>query len=215
MKALTVGRLHPWLDMLPTTPDEATMAAWVARVREAYLATTPAQRTEGEQWYPYAHSVAAEISGGRPAQGAGVLAALSAQKRWPLNVSLAWDAFEGNVHGHTGAVLDKVRAILAGTAPEDILPMHLKTGHFYRCIAVPDNARSVVIDRHAHDIVAGTRYGNANRGLANPNRYESLADAYRVAALDLDVLPSIVQAVTWVAHTEAFSGQRITEGIAA
>lgn len=213
---MTAPRLHPWLTPLPTKPDAATLDVWAQRVRTAYLAVTEAHLAEGRQWYPYAHSVASEISGGHARQGAGVLAALSAQKRWPLNVSLAWDAFEGNVHGHTGTVLAKVRAILAGQAPEDILPMHLKTGHFYRCIAEPDNARSVVIDRHAHDIVAGTRYGNALRGLDNTTRYESIADAYRLAALDLGALPSVVQAVTWVAHTEAHSGDRIArEGIAA
>lgn len=119
---------------------------------------------------------------------------------WPM----CWQGSDetascGAVHGHTGPVLAKVRAILDGADPAGLLPAALKTGHFYRNIADPADPHPVTVDRHAHDIAAGERYGRRNRGLTCPARYATLADAYRAAAAELGELPSTVQAVTWLA----------------
>ena len=57
--------------------------------------------------------------------------------------------------------------------------------HARRCASDP-----VVIDRHAHDVAAGERYGNRNRGLSNVNRYATLALAYRLSARELGEIPS-------------------------
>jgi hypothetical protein len=137
------------------------------------------------------------IGNGDVRKGAGILAALSAQKRWEINIDLAHDAANGNVHGHTEQVLSKVRAMLEGADPIELLPMQLKTGNFYRCIVSPEDPDPVVIDRHAHDVAAGERYSDRNRGLSNLNRYATLALAYRLAARQLSELPSVVQAVVW------------------
>jgi hypothetical protein len=142
------------------------------------------------------------IGGGDARKGAGMLAALSAQRPWEVNVSLATDAADGDVHGHTEAVLAKVRAIMEGADPAEILPMELKTGHFYRCIVDPAAPDPVVIDRHAHDVAAGERYGSRNRGLSNVNRYATLALAYRLAARELGEIPKVVQAVVWVRQVD-------------
>src|SRR3954463_16583054 len=66
------------------------------------------------------------------ARGAGVIAALSANKAWDMNQKLARRAFEGNVSGHTAANLEKVAKIMAGTDPTEVLPMTMKTGNFFR-----------------------------------------------------------------------------------
>ncbi|MBK3564460.1 hypothetical protein JHN47_11960 [Streptomyces sp. MBT62] len=63
-----------------------------------------------------------------------------------------------------------------------------------------------MIDRHAHDVAVGETYGNRDRGLSCASRYALLADCYREAAWRLGELPSTVQAVTWVAHTERIAG---------
>jgi hypothetical protein len=60
----------------------------------------------------------------------------------------------------------------------------------------PEDPEAVVIDRHAHDVAVGKRYGNMDRGLSNKRRYATLAHAYREAARQLGELPSTVQAVT-------------------
>ncbi|MYT71194.1 hypothetical protein GTY60_16115 [Streptomyces sp. SID8367] len=60
----------------------------------------------------------------------------------------------------------------------------------------------MVIDRHAHDIAVQEIYGQRDRGLSTQSRYDVLADCYRAAAQEIGELPSIIQAVTWVAHIE-------------
>ncbi|MEW2451960.1 hypothetical protein AB0896_31115 [Streptomyces parvulus] len=91
---------------------------------------------------------------------------------------------------------------MAGTDPSEVLPMHIKTGYFYVCIADPEHTDAVVIDRHAHDIAVREVYGQRDRGLGAVGRYNALADCYRAAAQKIGEVPSKVQAVTWVAHIE-------------
>jgi hypothetical protein len=183
--------------MIPTVATDDELDRYVRNIADAYRAATPGQVARGRQWYPVAHDMALVIGNGDVRKGAGILAALSAQRRWEINVDLAHDAVNGNVHGHVEQVLSKVRAMLEGADPIELLPMQLKTGNFYRCIVSPEDPDPVVIDRHAHDVAVGERYGDRNRGLSNLNRYATLALAYRLAARQLGELPSVVQAVVW------------------
>lgn len=91
---------------------------------------------------------------------------------------------------------------MAGEDPELVLPMDSKTGHFYRCILDPTDAEAICIDRHAHDIAVGERYGNRDRGLSSKARYALLADVYKRAAKRINVIPQELQAVTWVVWIE-------------
>jgi hypothetical protein len=184
--------------MIPTKVDAQTFAQMCNRVLAVFDSATPDQKARGENWYRTAYDLARMIGDGNPRVGAGVIAALSANKSWAENTRLAIDAQRGNVHGHTGANLAKASAILNGARPEDVLPMHAKTGNFYLCIFDPTHPTAVCIDRHAHDIAVGERYGNRNRGLGCANRYNTLADVYRSVAYALGMAPATVQAVTWV-----------------
>lgn len=174
----------------------------VQNILSAWYAATPDQKRRGRAWYRTAHQLAYMLADGDVVKGAGVIAALSANKDWRTNQKLAADALDGNVHGHVTNVLRKVAAIIAGADPLVVLPRDLKTGHFYRCIADPRDADAVVIDRHAHDIAIGERYGKRSRGLSG-KRYALFAHAYREAALRLGELPSTVQAVTWIHEIES------------
>jgi hypothetical protein len=186
--------------------SEETRETYVRNILAAWHAASPEQEARGRHWYQTAHELADMISDGHTRQGAGVLAALSANKRWAQNRKLAHDAFQLTPHGHTRDTLAKVEAIIEGGDPEDVLPMTLKTGHFFRCIADPSDPDAVVIDRHAHDVAVGEIYGSQDRGLSSARRYALLAHCYREAALRLGELPSTVQAVTWIRQTEYLSG---------
>jgi hypothetical protein len=145
---------------------------------------------------------------GETCAGAGIIAAYSANTGWDRNVKLANETFSTReVRPHIAA--EKVGRIIAGECPRDVLPMIKKTGYFFQCINDPSHETAVVIDRHAHDIAVGVRYGDADRGLDNVNRYNTLADAYRAAALIVGCLPQEVQAVTWTVHVDAWSGKRV------
>ncbi|MFE4681613.1 hypothetical protein ACFRNJ_12345 [Streptomyces sp. NPDC056721] len=193
--------------MIPAKPAPKDVARYVANITAAFNRATDDQAARGRQWYPVAHDLALIVGDGNARSGAGIIAALSANKSWSENVRLAKDAGTGNVHGHTGVMLAKVSAIIDGTDPADVLPMEMKTGHFFRCILDPSDPDPVVIDRHAHDVAVGERYGNRDRGLGAKGRYAALAHAYREASLRLDEIPSVVQAITWCVQIDDNTGR--------
>jgi len=189
--------------MIPTTATDKEHRRYVCNIIRAYESASADQEKRGREWYSTAHQVAEFMAEGDVRKGAGVIAALSPQKTWDLNVRMARQALEtGKATGHVLDALNKAAKILAGADPADVLPPALKTGMFYRTIMDPDDPDAVVIDRHAHDVAVGERYGNRDRGLHNKNRYATLAHAYREAARLLQTLPSTVQAVTWLVQSE-------------
>ncbi|MFE2101576.1 hypothetical protein, partial [Streptomyces sp. NPDC059468] len=192
--------------MIPCKPSDSTRRRYVANILSVFNRATADQLQRGANWYVTAHELAEFLSEGNTRAGAGVIAALSANKAWDINQRLARDAFAGNPHGHTGDNLAKVAKILAGTDPAEVLPMDAKTGNFYRCILDPSDAEAVCIDRHAHDVAVGSPWGDRDRGLGSKGRYAVLSLAYRNAAARLEVLPSVVQATTWVVWTESLAG---------
>lgn len=192
--------------MIKTQPSDATRRRYQRNIIAVYESATDDQLKRGQDWYRTAHDLASMIADGDVKRGAGVIAALSANKAWDLNQRMAREAFRGTLKGHTAANLLKAARILDGEDPETVLPMSAKTGNFYRCILDPDDQEAVCIDRHAHDVAVGRRYGDADRGLSAKGRYAVLSLAYRNAAAKLGVTPSVVQAVTWVVWTEEAAG---------
>jgi hypothetical protein len=193
--------------MIPTTADDQAMSIYVNNIIAVWHAATADQVADGRSWYRHANDLADLMSNGNVRAGAGVIAALSANKGWEINIRLAGEAFAtGTLRGHVRDALAKAERIMMGQDPLTVLPTDSKTWNFFRCIADPDDAEAVVIDRHAHDVAVGRAYGNEDRGLSNKRRYATLAHAYREAARQLGELPSTVQAVTWVAWRATLSG---------
>lgn len=189
--------------MIPTMADDDTLETYVRNITAVWQRATAEQAAAGRRWYRTANEVATLLADGNTRAGAGVIAALSPQKAWDYNVKLARDAFTtGEARGHVGDAVGKAQRIMLGEDPLAVLPEDSKTWNFFRAIIDPDDAEAVVIDRHAHDIAVGERYGNRDRGLSAKRRYATLALAYRLAAQRLGEIPSVVQAVTWVAWRE-------------
>ncbi|WP_326745359.1 DUF7178 family protein [Streptomyces sp. NBC_01760] len=202
-KATTAAR-----KVIPFKVDDETREGYVENIIDAFGRATEDQKQRGRTWYQTAHDLANLISDGNVREGAGVIAALSANKSWKENERLARGAYADKPSGHTRDNIRKVERIMLGDDPEDVLPMSAKTGHFFRCILDPEDPDPVVIDRHAHDIAINEVFGNSERGLESKQRYALLAHCYREAALRMEEIPSVVQAVTWVAHTERLTGSR-------
>lgn len=190
-------------------PTNKQLHRYVLNILRTYRNANADQRERGRNWYRSAHEVAIAIAGDA-AKGAGVLAAMSARTEWSDNVRRAARAFEtGTPTGHTQSVLDKASRIMDGEDPATVLPMELKTGHFYRCILDPDTQDAVVIDRHAHDVAVGERWGDrVDRGLSSKKRYALLAHVYREAGRILLRQPATVQAVTWIYQVDNFQYKR-------
>lgn len=195
--------------MIAIKTDDDTRESYIRNVIAVWNSATEDQLARGRNWYTSANQLASMIADGNVVKGAGVIAALSANKRWADNTKLATRAFaDGKPSGHVGAFLRKAARIMDGEDPAKVLPMDLKTGNFYECIRNPAHPRAVCVDRHAHDIALGAKYGDRPRGLSARGRYNLLADVYRVAAMRLGELPLVVQAGTWVVWTE---GQPVQE----
>lgn len=194
--------------MIPANPSETTRRRYRDNIIATYERATEDQILKGKMWYPVAHDLATMIADGDTRMGAGVIAALSANKSWSENTKIATRAFaSGKATGHVKDAILKATRIMNGEDPANVLPMAAKTGQFYLCILNPSDPHAVVIDRHAHDVAVGRTFGDADRGLSAKGRYNALADAYREAAKRLGILPSELQAITWVVQVESLRGQ--------
>lgn len=194
------------MSLTPSNPSATTVRRWRDNILATYERATVDQHQRGRTWYQTAHQLAGMLADGDTRKGAGVIAALSANKSWRTNKQLAQRCFSGDVSGHTRVTLDKVARIIDGERPEDVLPMGAKTGHFYRCIADPTDPDAVVVDRHAHDVAVGKTYGDDDRGLSSKGRYDAFARAYRMAARKVGRTPMEMQAITWVVQVESLAG---------
>lgn len=185
-----------------TPAAENVLAVWESATAE--------HRESGMAWYETAHAFAAEISGGDIVRGAGVIAALSPNKAWDVNMRLAARAFaDGSASGTLGNACMKANAILAGADPLDVLGNGLKTRNFYLNIARPGCPEAVTIDRHAYDVALAERNPDNKRLGLTPTRYAAFAEAYRVAATEAGILPLQMQAVTWEAWRAVWAWRKV------
>jgi hypothetical protein len=178
-------------------------ALMTRNVEHAVRSASPDEVRQGMDWYKRAHDVANEVGRGNVRKGAGIIAALSPQTEWTENVRMARQlADTGNATGYiTRAEVGKAKRILEGEDPETVLPMQAKTGHFFRNINDPSDPSAVTIDRHAHDLAMGRRYGANPRALGAIGRYQTFVGAHMSAThrlSDMNLVPNQTQAISWV-----------------
>jgi hypothetical protein len=177
-------------------PDHAFM---VENILSVFDSASPAEIEEGSQWYAEAWSIAMALDPADPYRAAGVIAALSPLTNWTRNVAIATIAIrEGKAPGHVNQ--KNAQRILDGERPDVVLTA-LKTRAFFASIV--GYGDTVCVDRHAHDIAMGHRFGD-DRHSADPRPsisdrlYKAIASAYLDAADKRSVSPSTMQAATWV-----------------
>jgi hypothetical protein len=183
-------------------------------------AATPGEVQAGKEWYRDVNFFVKEQFAPHQAVLAS-LAIASPQQDWGRVKSAVyayWRDEDYSLPGILGHAKEKIRAIRVA---DDTWPNYvkgLKTRAFCDNLQAPDTSLAVTIDRHAvcipmvaHDpatastVIKGKalaewwkqRLGKVN--LANPAHYERFAGYYREVAQDLNLMPSQVQAVTWVA----------------
>ncbi len=173
----------------------------VRNVTRAYRLASDEDRRDGLAWYPTAHRIASELDTDYR-RAAAVIAVLSPQTSWPMNVRLARLAYGQHAAGEslrlpclTGSAA-KARRILSGENPADVVSGPKVTA-FAVLIADPTDRYAVCIDRHAIDVALGRVTDDATRGYWQGARNAAMADVYRRAATILRVTPAECQAVTW------------------
>lgn len=166
-----------------------------SNLQRGWRLITPEQMYRGMAWYPAANDFAYIVGHGDLSKGAGIIAALSPNKAWDTNRSLAIDAGNGLFHGHFGNALAKAQAIYDGADPETVLPMNRKTGHFYRNILNPLDPDWVTIDRHA--IRALKWCWDDGEPKITLKEYEDCVLAFQKTAANNGIVPSAFQAGLW------------------
>ena len=194
---------------------------WSRRVERnilaVYLRSSTEDREEGLFWYSNAHEVARGLALKFDiplASAAGVIAAMSPGNNWGRNILDAETLIAEFVKGTRGSDLPslgvygrrnivKSEKILLGAHPMDILGGQ-KVISFYQNIISPKDSFSVTIDRHAKALAYAfepTKTGYASSAPASivgRAEYPYLAKHYRVLAERLGLIPSQLQAITWV-----------------
>ena len=187
----------------------------VENIKAIYQLASATERVNGASWYPVAHCVALELADRyhvTECQAIGVIAALSPRNRWERNVHDAEALISAYVAaGPTQAMLtkvctftsnkakavkilqtadptvDEVRAILSGP----------KLKEFFTCIL--GSREEVCVDGHAFCIWNGGRTGLKDVPAIGVKLRREIKADYAEAADALDVFPSALQAITWVA----------------
>lgn len=188
-------------DHLPGSPDDHVDAILdvISRADGRTIAA-------GVSWYQEAHERARELAGAYGVSvesAAGIIAALSPQTSWALNLQLAGDylasyrdARTDLFTGHTGDAIGKAWKIASGQRPFAILGGR-KVRSFYANISAPDRPGPVTCDRHALAVLLRRPTTFRDRQLERPGVYQQCAAAYRSAARLLSLHPHETQAIAW------------------
>ena len=204
---------------VPRCPKSMNVDTMVSNILAVYDGATPDQRHAGMGWYPTALRSAEGIALGTGlpiATVVGVMAALSPSNKWARNVADTAALCHAFKLGGRAAALEvptctfntmKHRGLevlaLPSPCPEAIASIiHGKKGRkvrsFFHCIR-SGGQQDVCIDGHAYNITVGTRAALHKVPSLGQGKYAWLQVAYATAAEARGVLPSEMQAVTWVA----------------
>lgn len=162
-----------------------------------YDRATDAEREAGMAWYNIAHDFALSLDPNNVWRAAGVIAALSPNKQWNVNVAIARKSFEtGIVSGSFGVMNSQGQRIFDGEHPLDVLNGD-KVRSFCEAIATNGNGTIATVDRHAHDIAMGRVFTEKERKIGKV-LYRTMAMHYSEAAKEVGVSVNQIQAITWV-----------------
>ena len=196
-----------------------TLASDLLKLSNLYATlerSTPEDWAEGLKWYNVAYDVATDLADtyGLPVDSAaGIIAALSPQQQWLVNIdnAYAFCSSGGTKSVHFSHCVDKARRLFTDHSanPLDILGGP-KVRSFYRNIAEPNTPGPVTIDRHAVAILYGSDtpsfLANYPKLLDRKAIYRIATGFYRSAASAYSahngytILPHQIQAVAWVTH---------------
>lgn len=185
-----------------------------ARITREFRLAKPKDVRAGVDWYKNAHKFAEDLGfahGLTLSQASAVIAVLSPQISWDLNVRAAAKLLEtGDVGGVLGANVNKAKRIIDGE-PESEVMGGKKVRSFYQCILTAGRDEyAVCVDRHAHALAIGSR----DTPSLTARRYDEAADAFRRATQILNeeepfelrpiLTPSAVQATVWITWRRRF-----------
>ena len=183
---------------------------YTANIRRVYQLATPEEHAQGMAWYDNAREFARTLASDHNVSlevAAAVIAIISPNQTWELNQTsasallTAWRKGREtrvSIPTYRNNTRKAIRLLRTGNLAVLLdSPRSHKTRAFYHCIVNPDTPE-VCIDGHSYWIAHGTKeplYSTPSMWAA---LYRRIADSYRVVAMDLDLKPYQLQAITWV-----------------
>ena len=187
---MTKGLSHDELATLTTNT--------VAQLETLTDALTHDEWAGGEEWYQLANQLCNEWAldhGLRFDYVAGIIAALSPQIQWEVNLADAQSILKDGERASTAAFgpnVVKALWILDGTDPESELGGR-KVRSFYQNIAYPYHSLDVTLDSWMAGML-----GHNPKFLERKGTYDAISDAFRIVAERHCVLPHQLQAALWI-----------------
>lgn len=165
--------------------------------------------TSGLDWYSSAHDFAKTLSVkyNKPVQMvAGLIAATSPMKSWPLNKKMVEEFLQGIPIGHLGNQVYKCKSIVeldyANMYYSDIdttimtILRGKKTSSFYHNIMYPNTSSKVTVDVHIWNAL------NPGWNFLTDKRYDILEKSIKQKAKELNIPIASVQASIWVNYKQ-------------
>lgn len=176
------------------------------RLLAIYAGADAEMREAGRLWYPSAEGVIASLADshgiGRP-RVAGIVAVLSPQQKWRINVRSARAILDGEdwrVGGYEQN-RQKAKLLLEGAPVLAVLGGDKVTSFWANLIG---SRTAVTIDVWAQRAALGRHHPHQPKGA----RYKRLTRAYRAAAEAVGELPREFQAICWLATRPAAEHDR-------
>lgn len=185
----------------------------VENILTIYELSDDIDKIDGMSWYQRAQRYAAGLA--RDYQlslstVAGMISALSPATSWSRNQSNVETLLEDNTATFSGYPSSRLKAldILKGANPAKVLPQDKKTGYFWRNIVNPTHETDVTLDSWAVKIAVDMpdlSLSSYSKFVNTAPKYNVMANAYRIAADKIGILPLELQAVVWVAYRRLFA----------
>ncbi len=174
-----------------------------ANIVAVYNKATAEELVSGAEWYSAAHTFCRGLSDRYDVDidtAAAVVAVLSPRLSWALNLRYADQYLRTGDCPTFFSVKHKLARLVEGVALDEVLSARhgQKVRSFYDNIARPQTSTAVTVDRHAFDIVTGSRHDADRRALERRGVYDATAEEYRSTALALNLRPHQLQATTWL-----------------
>jgi len=179
-------------------------------ILDVFDMSTLEQREEGKQWYIKAHEMCFDVALKYMMpehQVVGILSALSPRTSWEINQRKLQEVLSKGTTFATGLQMDKVKRIFQTDFESTVLDIlnGEKTKNFYLNIKKPSSPKAVTIDTHAIRVAYKDFRREISEPSMKPNQYRFFAEGYVDVAKKLNVLPSQLQAITWVSIKSLYS----------
>ncbi len=181
-------------------------------VLKVYRSANDSQIESGMRWYSDAHNLAHVIGRDDVWKGAGLLAAYSPLTPWWRNVELAVSSANSGI-ARTDTLGNSSRIaqlILDGVHPLDAIK-GIKTKTFCENIALNGISNNVTVDVHAFSIAHYRPIPSSQINLGK-RLYADIEEAYRRAAKREGLMPTQMQAITWVVWRDRYPKKAARKG---